>query len=200
MTEFEAYKQFLGLKLHFTTDNYDVFRYKGVVKYLTEHSYEHSDNKDKKRLFKNLAKEKDSVSLIEYYVANFCEGKEWISYFEDRIWREWKIRNQRIEYHFINDAEKLLTLEPEFDIIFKCDKGNHPKLLKSYLSKKITLETLVILERLLRYRKRFDKEIIETYVWPNISRRIRKADPFIEADIVKCKQMLMEKVTELRNE
>ena len=40
MTEFEAYKQFLGLKLHFTTDNYDVFRYKGVVKNLTEHSYE----------------------------------------------------------------------------------------------------------------------------------------------------------------
>ena len=93
MTEFEAYKQFLGLKLHFTDDKYDVFRYKGVVKNLTEHSYEHSDNKDKKRLFKNLAKEKDSVSLIEYYVANFCEGKEWISYFEDRIWKEWKIRN-----------------------------------------------------------------------------------------------------------
>ena len=200
MTEFEAYKQFLGLKLHFTTDNYDVFRYKGVVKNLTEYSYEHSDNKDKKRLFKNLAKEKNSISLIEYYVANFCEGKEWISYFEDRIWKEWKIRNQSIEYHFINDAEKLLTLEPEFDIIFNCDKGNHPKLLKAYLSQKISLDTLVVLEKLLHYRKRFDKEINETYVWPTVSRLIERYEPFVKADMGKCKQMLIDKTQEFINE
>ena len=194
MTEFEAYKQFLGLKLHFTTDHYDYFKYKGKHN-ATPESF---DKRTDKRFFKRLVRK--NIDIVDYYVANLTAGKEWISEFDDKIWKEWSSRSQSIEYHFINDAENLLTLEPEFDIIFKCDKGNHPKLLKSYLSKKITLETLVILERLLRYRKRFDKEIIETYVWPNISRRIRKADPFIEADIVKCKQMLMEKVTELRNE
>ena len=29
MTEFEAYCQFLALKLHFTTDHYDYFKYNG---------------------------------------------------------------------------------------------------------------------------------------------------------------------------
>ena len=93
-----------------------------------------------------------------------------------------------------------MTLEPEFDIIFNCDRGNHPKLLKAYFGKKINLETLVILEKLLHYRKKFDIEITETYVWPRISRLIQKYEPFVEADVVKCKQMLLEKATELRNE
>jgi hypothetical protein len=93
-----------------------------------------------------------------------------------------------------------LTLESEFDIIFNCDKGNHPKLLKAYLSKKISLDTLVVLEKLLHYRKRFDKEIDENYIWPKVSRLIEKYEPFVKADIIKCKQMLLEKATELRNE
>ena len=93
-----------------------------------------------------------------------------------------------------------MTLEPEFDIIFNCDEGNHPKLLMAYFGKKINLETLVIFEKLLRYRKRFDIEITEMYVWPRISRLIRRYEPFVEVDIGKCKQMLLEKATELRNE
>ncbi len=82
--------------------------------------------------------------------------EEWI---DDRVWKEWLARNQSIEYNFINDAEKLLTNAEYFDIIFNSDKGNHPKLIKAYLGKKISLETLVIFEKLLHYRKRFDKEI-----------------------------------------
>ena len=52
-----------------------------------------------------------------------------------------------------NDLEKLLTSSHNFDILFKCDNGNHPKLIKAYLGKKITLETLVILEKVLKTRK-----------------------------------------------
>ena len=91
-----------------------------------------------------------------------------------------------------------MTLEPEFDIIFNCDKGNHPKLLKAYLGKKICLETLVIFEKLLHYRKQFDREITETFIWPNTSRLIEKYEPFVEADVSKCKLMLKEKVKELK--
>ena len=196
MTEFEAYQNYLALKLHFLDSNYDYIKYNGKVSASVD---SFKSRKDKYQFLK-LSKKLSDEQITEYYIANFIRNKKWIGEFDQQNWNEHKRITQSLEYIFINDVEKLLTLEPEFDIIFNCDKGNHPKLLKSYLSKKITLETLVILERLLRYRKRFDKEIIETYVWPNISRRIRKADPFIEADIVKCKQMLMEKVTELRNE
>ena len=71
-------------------------------------------------------------------------------------------------------------------------EGNHPKVLRAYLGKKISLETLVVFEKLLHYRKRFDKEIKEQFIWPKISRLIEKYEPFIEADTNRCKKLLIE--------
>ena len=194
MTEFEAYIQFLALKLHFTSDHYDYFKYNGKH----NASLASFEKRTDKRFFKRLAKR--NINIVEYYVANLIDGKEWVSQFEDRIWTEWLSRNQSIEYNFINDAEKLLTNAEYFDIIFNSDKGNHPKLVKAYLGKKISLETLVIFEKLLHYRKRFDKEINETYVWPTVSRLIERYEPFVKADMGKCKQMLIDKTQELIDE
>ena len=168
MTDFEAYLQFLALKLHFTSDHYDYFKYNGKH----NASLESYDKRTDKRFFKRLARR--NINIVEYYVSNLIDGKEWVSQFDDKVWKEWLSRNQSIEYNFI---------------IFNSDKGNHPKLLKAYLGRKISLETLVIFEKLLQYRKRFDKEIDETYVWPKVSRLINRYEPFVKADMGKCKQM-----------
>ena len=194
MTDFEAYRQFLALKLHFTSEHYDYFKYNGKHN-ATVASFE---KRTDKRFFRRLVKK--NIDLTEYYVANFVNGKEWISQFEDSVWKEWLARSQSIEYNFINDAEKLLTSAENFDIIFKCDEGTHPKLLRAYLGKKISLETLVIFDRLLHYRKRFDKEIDESYIWPKVSMLIQKYEPFVRVNIVKCKRKLVEKTRELIDE
>ena len=193
MTEFEAYIQFLALKLHFTSEHYDYFKYNGKH----NASLASFEKRTDKRFFKRLAKR--NINIVEYCVANLIDGKEWISEFEDRVWTEWLSRNQSIEYNFINDAEKLLTNAQYFDIIFNSDKGNHPKLVKAYLGKKISLETLVIFEKLLRFRKTFDKEIKEQIIWPKVSQLIRKYEPFVEANISRCKKLLIEKAEELNN-
>ena len=194
MTDFEAYRQFLALKLHFTSEHYDYFKYNGKHN-ATVASFE---KRTDKRFFRRLVKK--NIDLTEYYVANFVNGKEWISQFEDSVWKEWLARSQSIEYNFINDAEKLLTSAENFDIIFKCDEGTHPKLLRAYLAKKISLETLVILDRLVRYRRVFDREIDESYIWPKVSMLIQKYEPFVRVNIVKCKRMLVEKTRELIDE
>ena len=118
---------------------------------------------------------------------------------DEKIWKKWTATNESIEYIFGNDAEKLLTDVPEFDIIFNCKNGNHPKLIKMYLGKKISLETLVIFEKLVQYRKRFDKEISEQIIWPKVSRLIEKYEPFIHADINRCKKILIELAGEMKN-
>jgi len=194
MTEFDAYRQFLALKLHFTSTSYDYFKYNGKH----NASMESFNKRTDKRFFKRLVRK--NINIVEYCVANLVDGKEWISQFDDKVWKEWVSRNQSLEYNFINDAEKLLTNAQEFDIIFKCDKGNHPKLIRAYLGKKISLETMVILENLLHYRQRFDKEIDETYIWPKVSRLIEKYEPFVRVDMDKCKHMLVEKTRELLDE
>ena len=58
----------------------------------------------------------------------------------------------------------------------------------------------MIFEKLLHYRKRFDKEINETYVWPTVSRLNERYEPFVKADMGKCKQMLIDKAQEFINE
>jgi len=194
MTDFEAYRQFLALKLHFTSEHYDYFKYNGKHN-ATMASFE---KRTDKRFFKKLVRK--NINITEYYVANLVNGKEWISQFEDSVWKEWLARSQSIEYNFINEAEKLLTLAGNFDIIFNCDEGTHPKLLKAYLAKKISLETLVILDRLVRYRRVFDREIDESYIWPKVSMLIQKYEPFVKVNIVKCRRMLIEKTREFINE
>ena len=194
MTDFEAYRQFLALKLHFTSEHYDYFKYNGKHN-ATMASFE---KRTDKRFFKKLVRK--NINITEYYVANLVNGKEWISQFEDSVWKEWLARSQSIEYNFINEAEKLLTLAGNFDTIFNCDEGTHPKLLKAYLAKKISLETLVILDRLVRYRRVFDREIDESYIWPKVSMLIQKYEPFVKVNIVKCRRMLIEKTRELNDE
>ena len=194
MTAFEAYRQFLALKLHFTSEHYDYFKYNGKHN-ATMASFE---KRTDKRFFKKLVRK--NINITEYYVANLVNGKEWISQFEDSVWKDWLSRSQSIEYNFINEAEKLLTSAGNFDIIFNCDEGTHPKLLNAYLAKKISLETLVILDRLVRYRRVFDREIDESYIWPKVSMLIQKYEPFVKVNIVKCRRMLIEKTREFINE
>ena len=76
-----------------------------------------------------------------------------------------------------------MTLVEKFDIIFQCKDGNHPKLVKAYLGKKISLETLVILEKVLTYRERFDEQINEKFIWPKLSKLIDDYDPFLKVDV-----------------
>jgi hypothetical protein len=56
-----------------------------------------------------------------------------------------------------------------------------------YMAKKITLETMCILETLLNYTKKFDRDILETYIWPTIKTKILKYRPFIKFDMVRMK-------------
>ena len=187
MNEFEAYQKYIALKLHFTSD-YDYFKYNGKTN-VTLNSF--NERKDKFH-FKKIVKKYGDENIIEYFVANLINEKPWIGSMDVATYSQWLGRIQSIEYIFENDAKNLLTTVDNFDIIFTSMEGNHPKVLRAYLGKKISLETLVVFEKLLHYRKRFDKEIKEQFIWPKISRLIEKYEPFIEADTNRCKKLLVE--------
>jgi hypothetical protein len=64
-------------------------------------------------------------------------------------------------------------------------KGQHPYIIKAFLRKTISLETLVILEKLNGFVEIYDKEISDTVVWPDVSRLIKKYKPFLILDLEK---------------
>ena len=195
MNEFEAYEKYVALKLHFTSE-YDYFRYNGKTS-VTPKSF--NERKDKFH-FKRLAKKYDDSTIIEYFIANIIANKQWVGNMDIATYIQWASRIQSVEYVFSNDVEKLLTNVTDFDIIFNSDKGNHPKLIKAYLGKKISLETLVIFEKLLDFRKTFNKEITDQIIWPKVNMLIEKYEPFVEANINRCRKILLEKAEELNNE
>ena len=192
MTDYEAYTNYLALKLHFSGD-YDFFKYNGKV----SASFNSFKKRKDKYQFLKLSKKLSDEQIIDYYVANLIRDKQWIGEFNQKNWLEHKRILQSLEYTFENDFEKLLTNIEEFDIIFNCDEGKHPKLLKSFLGKKINLETMVILNKLLDFVEIFDNQIVETYIWPVVSQRIIKYSPFVNVNKKIFRKLAVKKIQEI---
>jgi hypothetical protein len=193
MTDYEAYTTYLALKLHFSSD-YDFFKYNGKVSASPESFKKRKD----KYQFLKLSKKLSDEQLVEYFVANIIRDIPWIGQFNQKNWLDHKKINEALEYNYANDLEKLLTNLENFDILFHCDDGNHPKLLKSFLGKKISLETMVILNKLLEFVETFDNQIVENYIWPSVSFLIKKYEPFVKVNTRQFRMITLTNVKEFQ--
>ena len=82
----------------------------------------------------------------------------------------------------------------KFEDIFKISNGQHPYIIKAYLRKTITLETLVILNKIYNYLDKFNLEITDTVVWPDVARLIKKYTPFLKINIEKYDATLRRRI------
>ena len=179
------------MKLHFG-GAYDFHKYNGKVS-ATAESFEKRRDKFK---FAKLSTKLSDPQILDYYLANFIRGKEWIGDFDQKSWKEHKKITQSLKYVYENDMEKLLTKAKTFDIIFQCDEGKHPILVKQYLGKKICLETLVILNLMVGYQKQFDREITEKFIWPKVSKLLSDYQPFLKVDVREYRMITLNIVQE----
>lgn len=191
MEAFDAYRMYLGLKLHFTTD-YDYERYGGKTS-ATKHSF----LKRKDRNFFAKVARKYGESTEDYFVSNFvCSPKGWLGDFNETNYNNWMKYRQSLTYNFINEMSFLFSQIENFDELFSCQKGKHPVLLRNYLAKRINLQSMVILQGLVNYVKQFDKELKDDLVWPDSRRLIVKYGTFLNYDKEKCKVQLLKLIKE----
>ncbi len=194
MNGFDVYKLYLAIKLHFTTDSFDYFRCNGK----SRASLQSFEKRKDVYFFKKLATKFSQEELIEYFVANFTTDENtWIGNISKventKIYPVWKEKIQSMSYIFQNDIDFLLK-ESSFEDIFKVT-ATHPIIIKKYLSKEITLETLVILNKLLSYIKDFDKQITDPLIWPELKRKVVKYEPFLSVDKSKYRKILLSKLS-----
>lgn len=193
MTGFDVYKTYLALKLHFTKDKYNYFTFNGK----SRASQSAFDKRKDRYFFKKLAAKFDHDTVVEYFVSYFVNNNNtWIgdiSVHGSKVYTDWKKKIQSMSFMFENDIDYLLDI-CKFEKIFECESGNHPILLQSYYGDRITLETLVILNQLLKYIPDFDKQIIEPVVWPETRRQVVKYEPFLDIDRDKYKCILLKKL------
>jgi len=196
VTPFDVYKTYLALKNHFTSENYDYFKYAGKSRASVT-----SFNKRKdKYFFERCSRKMNDDEVIDYFVSNFVLHDD-----PQRVWigeimqtgegnyNEWKKRTQSLSYIFSEEIKNVFD-EKDFDQMFECKSGSHPQILKEYLKKNLSIETLVILDEILTYSKRYDR-ILNDMVWQTVSNKIKKYRPFLlNIDIAKFKKILKEKV------
>ena len=188
----DAYRQYLALKNHFTKDSYDYHKYCGKSRATVQSFYKRKD----RFWFEKVARQKSDQEIIEFFVANFvsCPDPEtlWIGEMikEGEVrYTNWKKKIQSLSYVFKEETEKLFD-DKKVDEIFQCSKG-HPLILKSFLSGKISLETIVIYDRIFLFGKDYDKKLQDP-VWQTVSRKIRKYNPFLNIDVFRYRKILKE--------
>jgi hypothetical protein len=201
MTGFEVYQMYLSLKLHFTKDDYDYFRFNGK----TRASEESFNKRNDSYFFKKLASKYDRDRIQEYFVSNFISDnrgyiKDIIRPSGETIYSNWKKKQESFLYNFREEVSLLLDnidfpYEENFDKLFVCSKGRHPNILTSYLRKEISLETLVIFETCLGYVKRLDETLTDP-VWQQVKIQVIKYAPFLTIDCKKYKSIILKTVKE----
>ena len=192
MMPFDAYRCYLSLKNHFTKDHYDYIKYRGKTRATVQAFYKRKD----RFWFEKFARQKNDKEVEEFFVSNFIYSTDpatmWIGEMikegEGR-YTEWKKKVQSLTYIFKEETESIFE-NKKVDDMFDCSKG-HPPILKSYLGGDISLESMVIYDRILGYGKDFDKQLKDP-VWETVSRKIKKYSPFLNIDVSHYKKILKE--------
>ena len=184
------------MKSHFTNPKYDFFKYGGKSRATVS-----SFNKRKdKYWFEKTSRKYSDQEILDFLLSNFITANNpqnlWIVEIinsGERNYSEWMKRQQSLTSLFKEQLEELLS-EKKLDEVFDCSKG-HPPILKKYLGGDLSLETLIILEKIFSFVKKFDKTIKDP-VWETVSLKVKKYIPFININMVYYKKILREIVNE----
>ena len=194
MDPFESYKLYNALKLHFETDGYDAVKYHYKTRVNPQSFFKRRDKYFFAKLGKNYGKD-----LLKYYVSNFIRD---VGYVGDMLGPDGEANysdmikvHESLSYKFKNDINKLSSLVNSFDELLECQDNEYPVVIKAFMQEEICLETVVILNKLTRFIDRADKQITETIMWPDISRKVHKYDPFVSIDRDKMKKIVMKSFT-----
>ena len=193
---FDSYKCYLSLKNHFTKESYDYHKYCGKSRATVQSFYKRKD----RFWFEKVVRQKSDQEVVDFFVANFvsCSDPQslWIGEIMkegETRYKEWQKKVQSLSYLFKEESQQIFS-QHKFEEVFDCSKS-HPVLLKMFLSGKISLETLVIYDRIFMYGNNFDKKLKDP-VWESVSMKIKKYNPFLNIDVLKFRKILKEVVLE----
>mgnify|MGYP001418296464 FL=1 len=194
MEAYDAYKIYHALKLHFTSD-YDYNKYNGKANVSVDSFLKRND-----RPFFGRVSRKYKDDTRDFFISNFVVNpKGWVGNFNDENYLNWKKRNQSLKYNYKSELTELFHRVSTFDEIFH-NGSQHPLLLKQFMAKRISIETVAILESLLGFCSRFDKQIEENIVWPDRKKLILNYSNLLTIDVNEYRVVTMNLTKEYFND
>jgi len=190
VSPFETYQHYLSLKNHFTNPKYDFFKYGAK----TRASVTSFNKRKDKYWFEKTSRKYSDKEVVDFLVSNFSSSDNpqnlWIGEIinsGERTYAEWMKRQQSLTYLFKEQSNELFS-ENKLEDVFNCSKG-HPPVLKKFLSGIISLETLVIYDKIFLFGNKFDRKLDDP-VWETVSLKLKKYSPFINIDVFQYKKIL----------
>jgi len=198
MTGYETFGLYQALKLHFTQESYDFFKYNGKTN-VSVTTFE--NRKDKYHFYKLSRRLAQKDDMIDFIVANLVEDeKTWVGSLlmqESEVnYRKHQKIIQSMSYTFENDCKLIFSdciLNPNEVLM---TDGDYPVLLKKGLQKSVNIESMCLLNNMLGFVPMWTKKIADTIHWPNYRMKLLKYSAFIPKDDVKYKLILKKVLNE----
>lgn len=178
---FQTYKYFMAIKLHLTTDRYDVFESNGRVSG-TKATFE---KRNDRFLFEKLGRKFGTPrELIEYFVANIAYGNNAVIYSQesDDYYQQWLARKESRTAFFKKQLSQIYNYlelnHKKYDDLFSIE-DNVPELLNLYVGGYVHLETVVILDDFENFLPKWEPLCM---VWGDQLRVINKIKKFVKYD------------------
>jgi hypothetical protein len=191
MEAIDTYLMYCALKAHFGKTDYDFVTYHGKTRIKRDSFYK---RKDRGFFVKISKKYKTEENVKNYFVSNFIkDGKGYVSNFSDENYEEWKDKRANFYNQFTLEIGPFVE---NFNPIFFIKDDEHPILLKEYLGKRVSLETLIILDELVEFTKTWNKKLSEDYIWQDIKKLMNNYKRFLTLDKNKYKIQLLNLIEE----
>lgn len=191
MTPFEAGEMFLAIRLHFIRDSYDYFKYSGKTT-LTPEKFELQRDRfifaKLTRLYQTPEEYRDLV------IANCLKDPHLFSRLllsseaHERYVAYRKI-HESLSYVIEQDTQRLFDEKGDINWWLRVN-GEFPPLLRAVWAQRITLETLLAMNRVMQFLPVWERTIRDTIRTPEFLHLCQRYDPFIMVDVRKTKTIL----------
>ena len=190
MRAVDVYLMYCALKAHFK-GTYDYHRFSGQTKVSRESFWKRKD----RFFFTKTAYKYDDEEVLDFFVSNFIQDRKgYIANFNEKNYEDW-VQRKKMFYELF--SQELQPFVKNFNPLFECKNNQHPLLLKEYLGKRISLETMIILDELVEYGKKWDKELTwDDFVWPDVKKLMNNYKGFLTIDAERYRMKLLNLIEE----
>ena len=190
MQPIDVYQMYCAMKAHFSKSSYNFIKYGGKTKVSRDSFWKRND----RYFFVKISKKYNNDEIKDYLLSNFIQNRNgYIANFNDQNYENWLDRKMMFYNIFQQELKPYIK---NFEPLFEVKDGNHPTLLKEYLGKRVSLETMVILDELVDFSKKWDEQLGDDVVWPDIKNLMKNYKGFLTINKNKYRMKLLSLIEE----
>lgn len=193
MTGYDAFLLYQAIKLHFTSDSYDFFKYQGKYRCSVE-TYE---KRNDRYFYHKLSRKYPETEDLTFFLATnfFLNKKMWVRELFDEQANDRCLYRKRVKeslvYRVTQDMDKLgLHSQEKMKEVLHVRDGEPPMLLQAAWQGDIHNETLIVLNAVIGFFPIWSKKMSDTVIFPDYRQQCERYAPFLQIDVKKFQDKL----------